>query len=479
MRASLVKVAIAASAALVLASCAMPADDPNYNANAGLGGDSSAAASAAAEDQAALDSAIAAPTSIGVDAPLAGPVPADISIVSLTDGSEYEGVFETALAEAGGVLNWVVETVPVDMADPASIQAAFDAAVAKKAGGIHITGAMADSLLDNLTAAEAAGVPVICTGCSSGTAAVAADATAAATEAATGEATAAATEAAATEAAATEAVDVAGATPAGITDASIDGTAQNVEWGNVLSTYVVANQYAGEDAGVQVFVMPGGALNDFNSAFDTNLLDLCRNCSSTQSVVDPTMVDLTDPAAIGTFVDGEMAVSLGAWALLDTGSLSNGVADTLAADPTLLAPVTLIGRGAAASDIAALQALGGAAPGATAAATSAAATSAAATAAATEAAATDGATAAAAEAGRTPEQAAALQAWIAIPQPVMAWRVIDQFARIIGGEPLATGPLPSQLLTGANAADAVLDANGNYIGVADYQDQFKALWGVK
>ncbi len=44
--------------------------------------------------------------------------------------------------------------------------------------------------------------------------------------------------------------------------------------------------------------------------------------------------------------------------------------------------------------------------------------------------------------GRTAEQAAALQAWIAIPQPVMAWRVVDQFARIIGGGELATGPLP-------------------------------------
>ena len=79
----------------------------------------------------------------------------------------------------------------------------------------------------------------------------------------------------------------------------------------------------------------------------------------------------------------------------------------------------------------------------------------------------------------TPEQASSLQAWIAIPQPVMAWRVVDQFARLIGGGEPATGPLPSQLLTGENAPTAVLDENGNYIGIADYQDQFKALWGVK
>ena len=40
-------------------------------------------------------------------------------------------------------------------------------------------------------------------------------------------------------------------------------------------------------------------------------------------------------------------------------------------------------------------------------------------------------------------------------------------------------PLPSQLLTGANAADAVVDENGNFIGIADYKEQFTALWGVQ
>jgi hypothetical protein len=125
------------------------------------------------------------------------------------------------------------------------------------------------------------------------------------------------------------------------------------------------------------------------------------------------------------------------------------VAEAIASDPTLLAPVTVVGRGANAADIASLQALGGAAPSLDPAATA-----------------------------RTPEEAKALQAWIAIPQPVLGWRVIDQFARILGGDALANGPLPSQFLTAANAADAVLDADGNYIGVADYEAQFLALWGV-
>jgi len=61
----------------------------------------------------------------------------------------------------------------------------------------------------------------------------------------------------------------------------------------------------------------------------------------------------------------------------------------------------------------------------------------------------------------------------------MGWRIIDQFARIIGGDAPANGPIPSQLLTGGNVADAVLDESGNYLGIADYKEQFTALWGVQ
>lgn len=446
MRASFAKVAIAASAALVLASCAMPADDPNFNSNTGLGGEaiSSEEAAAVAEDQAALDSSLAAPTSIGVDAPLAAAPAEGAVIISLTDGSAYEAVFQTALAEAGTTLGWTVETVAVSEADPTTAATAFDEAVAKAPAGIHITGEFLEAVTPGLAAAETAGIPVICTGCS-------------------------------------------GEPSGAIKDTSIDGTAQNLEWANVLSTYVVSSQYAGEDAGVQIFSEPGGAIIDFNTQFTTNLLELCRNCSASESMVDAMMVDKTDPAALPAFVTGEMAISLGAWALMDSGELSPGAAEALAADLTLLSPITVIGRGASAADIELLKGLGGAAAPADPTASDAAASDVAADQAAADDAAAleegipeEGATDAAAEVtGRTPEEAAALQAWIAIPQPVMAWRVIDQFARIIGGEAPATGPLPSQLLTGANVADAVLDENGNYIGIADYQDQFKTLWGVK
>ena len=437
MRVSLTKVAVVASMALLVASCAMPADDPNFNASAAVGAGSEAAseaASQAAAEAATLDLALEAPTSIGVDKPLASTPEKGATIISLSDGTAYDGVFQASLAEAADVLGWTVETVSADMADPAAAATAFDEAVAKKPAGIHISGAFADAVSASIPNAKSANIPVICTGCST---------------------------------------DVI----ADLADTTIDGTEQNTFWGDALATYVLTSQYEGEDAGVQIFTVPGGAVNDFNTAFEAKVASSCRNCSTSQSVTDPMMVDLTDPASISSFIVGEMTISLGAWAMLDSGALSEGVADTLATDPTLLMPVVVIGRGAAASDIAGLQALAGTAPAATEPSASA---TAAATEAATEAAATDGATEGAAEmSGRTMEEAQALQAWIAISQPVMAWRVIDQFARIIGGDEPAVGPLPSQLLTTSNASEAVLDDAGNYVGIADYQEQFKTLWGVK
>lgn len=447
MRRSLLAAAVAATS-LVLASCAMPADDPNWDPEAAAAAideelDPEAAAAAAASEE-AYATAFDAPTSIGVDVPLtAAPAPGAV-IVSLTDGTEYDATLQTSMAEAAGVLGWTLQTVPVDLADPAGIATAFDEAVAAAPAGIHIQGSMADALAASLPAAETASIPVICTGCS------------------------------------TDAVP-------GVTDSTIDGTEQNRVWGDILASYVVENQYDGEDAGVQVFALPGGAATDFNLQFSTTLLEQCRNCSATESTIDPTFTDLTDPVAVSDLVLMDMSTALGAWGLLDSGSLSGGVAETLANDPTLLAPVTVIGRGASAADLAALAALGGAGPtGASGVTDAAAADAAAAGEGADQAAADDAAELEglegetdAAVAGRTPEEAAALQAWIGISQPVMAWRIIDQFARIIGGDAPAIGPIPSQLLTGGNVASAVLDENGNFLGVADYKEQFTALWGVK
>ena len=38
--------------------------------------------------------------------------------------------------------------------------------------------------------------------------------------------------------------------------------------------------------------------------------------------------------------------------------------------------------------------------------------------------------------------------------------------------------LPTQLITQDTVNDLVVDKDGNYVGVADYQAQFKKLWLV-
>ena len=396
-----------ASTVLLFSACAMPADDPNYSDGGGVGGDASAIASASAAGSATLDAALAAPTSIGVDAALASPPKPGAAIISLTDGSAYEGVMEAAMAAAAQNLGWTFTSLTVDPADAAAVATAFQGAISKKPAGIHLRGEFLDSVTEGLAAAETAGIPVVCTGCSG---------------------------------------DPAGA----IKDTSINGTAQNQAWADAMASYVATSQFNGEGAGVQIFTVPGGAVSDFNSQFDTNLISQCRECSTNQSMVDLATTKITDPAAVADYVGSEMSTSLGAWALLDSGELSSGVAASLAANTLLLAPVVLTGLGASSDDIKALQSLGSAPAGSP----------------------------APAQAGRTPEQAAALQAWIGIPMPVMGWRVIDQFARIFGGDKVATGPLPSQLLTRATAPSATLDADGNFIGISDYEAQFLKLWGI-
>lgn len=431
MRRSLVSVAVAASAALVLASCAMPADDPNFNASGGAFGSEAAAEEQAATDATgAVDAALAAPTSIGVDAPLAAAPAAGSLIVSLSDGTAWNALLNESMAEAAAAIGWEFQEVTgAETAE--SVPAAFEEALALEPAGIRISGEHVEALATQLADAEAAGVPVICTGCS-------------------GEPTGA------------------------IKDTSIDGDVQNAEWGKILAEYVFTNQATGEDAGVEMFTLPAPALTTFNFEFAGNLTTLCRECSTNENPLDT-----SDLSLVATFIGDTMSTSLGRWALLDSGAVAEGVSQALA-EALVLEPVVLIGRGAAAADIAALQELAAAGVTAPAADGAADAGSAEASPEATGEVALDAAGEVLVEGSfATPEQAAALQAWTGLPVPVMGWRVIDQFARILGGDPLADGPLPSQLITIANAAEVVLDENGNYIGIADYKDQFAALWGAQ
>ncbi len=71
-------------------------------------------------------------------------------------------------------------------------------------------------------------------------------------------------------------------------------------------------------------------------------------------------------------------------------------------------------------------------------------------------------------------------AWVGYPVDILAWRVIDTFARGFENTDVASAvkvPLPMQMLTKDTVSSAVID-NGYYVGVSDYQTQFKKLWHV-
>ncbi len=70
-------------------------------------------------------------------------------------------------------------------------------------------------------------------------------------------------------------------------------------------------------------------------------------------------------------------------------------------------------------------------------------------------------------------------AWTGYSLPIVGYSVIDSFARYFVKVPFANADLPTQILTQKNIGTAVLTPQGDYVGVKDFQAQFKKVWGVK
>lgn len=70
-------------------------------------------------------------------------------------------------------------------------------------------------------------------------------------------------------------------------------------------------------------------------------------------------------------------------------------------------------------------------------------------------------------------------AWTGYSLPIVGYSVIDSFARYWTDTPFATADLPTQILTQKNIGSAVLTKDGDYLGVKDFQAQFKKVWGIK
>jgi ribose transport system substrate-binding protein len=377
MRKPFLTLALVASASLLMASCAMPADDPNFGK---VTSGASGAAGGTAEEMVAA--ATAAPTSIGIDTPLAAAPAGGSVIVTLTDGSDGSKLFSDSLTAAATALGWTVEVIEgADTADGAI--AAFDEALAKKPAGIHIDGAFVDYLTDGLAAATTAGIPVVCTECM---------------------------------------VDPLDA----LKDTSIAGRTEVDGWGRLIGAFVQSNN-ANQDAVIEMIALGTPAPTQFDQGLQAAMMDYCEPCSTNENFLDP-----LDPTMLPLDV-ATLALQLNptaTWLSYAPGSLSADAQEAITVAAMPEAAVRVVGMGATPANLAAIQA-------------------------GTEA------------------------AFTGYPIPLAAWRVIDQFARIVGGEEPVVAPLPTQLLTAESAASAAVDAGGHYIAVADYEAQFKALWGVK
>jgi ribose transport system substrate-binding protein len=378
MRKPLLALALATSATLLLASCAMPADDPNFGKV--TSGASGAAGGGTADEMVAAASM--APTTIGIDVPLAAAPTAGALIIGLSDGTEGSVLLNDSMAAAAEALGWTFEVIEgADTSDGA--MAAFDEAVAKKPAGIHINGAFVDYLTDGLAAATAAGIPVVCTECM---------------------------------------VDPLDA----LKDTSIVGRTEVESWGGLIGAFVQVNN-ANEDAVIEMVALGTPAPTQFDQGLQASMMAYCEPCSTNENFLDP-----LDPTMLPLDV-ATLALQLNptaTWLSYAPGSLSVDAQEAITAAAMPEAAVRVVGMGASPANLAALQ---------------------------------DGTAA----------------AFTGYPIPLVGWRVIDQFARILGGEEPIVAMLPLQLLTAESVSSAALDADGNFIAVADYVDQFKTLWGVK
>ena len=70
-------------------------------------------------------------------------------------------------------------------------------------------------------------------------------------------------------------------------------------------------------------------------------------------------------------------------------------------------------------------------------------------------------------------------AWTAYSLPIVGYSVIDSFARYFTKTPFSKTDLPTQILTQKNIGTSVLTSAGDYLGVKDFEAQFKQVWGVK
>jgi ribose transport system substrate-binding protein len=204
-------------------------------------------------------------------------------------------------------------------------------------------------------------------------------------------------------------------------DTSIANPDQLHEWGKMVAAYVVSESNG--NAKVLDFALPVfPILVEFDKAFQSALKEWCPDCTVTQKDQQGADIGTKTPGAVVSAVQANPDAK---WLVFDLGDLATGVVPALKA-----AGFTDLHIGGLTADVPNIQNV----------------------------------------------KAKTEEVWTAYSLPLVAYRQVDSFARQFNGDPILKANLPTQLITQDNVNDLVSDSDDNYVGVADYRDQFKKLW---
>jgi ribose transport system substrate-binding protein len=219
---------------------------------------------------------------------------------------------------------------------------------------------------------------------------------------------------------------IAGAPVPGVISTALDGDAQVQEWGKMVASQVVADSNG--EANVAIFsITDYSILNVFTDAFTAQLESQCPDCKV--QLVNQQVTDLgtKTPQSVVSTLQRDPTIN---YAVFSFGDLVLGV-DAALRGASLQDQVTFAGQTPTPDNLQSLK---------------------------------DGDN----------------SVWVGFPVQILGWRVLDTLARQFNGDDIAAADaafMPTQLLNKDNIESAVLDEDtGYYVGVADYQDQFKTLW---
>lgn len=211
-------------------------------------------------------------------------------------------------------------------------------------------------------------------------------------------------------------------------DAVITGGEQTYRWGEMVAAYVVANSDGPTDVALfNVSAYP--VLQPFEEGFQESLAEWCPDC--TVSVVDqqPTDIGTNTPQSVVSTFQSNPDLE---WAIFALGDMAIGVPAALES-AGLTERVRIAGESATEANL---------------------------------------------EAIRQSTQ----KAWTGYASPYLGWAAIDAAARLFLGDditPAEEAFAPSQIITADNVDQIATNEDGYYIGLEDYQEQFKQLWGVE